>query len=45
VSKGSGPWLHTHPRDRLTDVFSGETTVYTGGDTVSYLLLPIIKPH
>jgi uncharacterized protein len=45
VSRGSGPWLHTHPRDRPVDVFGGDTTIYTGGDTASYLLLPIIKPH
>jgi uncharacterized protein len=45
VSRGSGPWLHTHPRDRPVDVFGGDTTIYTGGDTESYLLLPVIKPH
>ena len=42
VSKGSGPFLHTDPDDRPSAVFGGRTTIYTGGDRVSYLLLPII---
>lgn len=43
ISRGSGPFLHTHPEDRPADVFHGRTTIYTGGDTGSYLLLPLIK--
>ena len=43
VSRGSGPWLHTNPKDRPAAIFAGKTTVYSGGDTASYLLLPIIK--
>ena len=44
VSRGSGPWLHTHPEDRPPEIFDGETTLFLGGvDTNSYLLLPIIK--
>jgi predicted acyl esterase len=42
-SGGSGPFLHTLPEDRPTEVFGGKTTVYTGGENESYLLLPIIK--
>lgn len=42
VSRGSGPFLHNHPEDRPDDVFGGETTVYTGGQCESFLLLPII---
>lgn len=34
---------HTHTEDRPTEVFGGETTIYTGGRYASYLLLPIIK--
>ena len=39
---GSGPFLHTLPEDRPADVFGGKTTIYTGGEKDSYLLLPII---
>lgn len=42
VSRGSGPWLHTHAADRPKDVFGGSTTIFTGGKTPSYILLPII---
>lgn len=42
-SKGSGPFLHTNPKDRPADVFGGTTTISIGGETSSYLLLPIIK--
>jgi predicted acyl esterase len=45
VAKGSGPWLHTHPEDRPEEVFGGKTTIYSGGDTTSYLTLPVIEPH
>lgn len=42
VARGSGPWLHNLPGDRPEVVFGGETTIYTGGEYGSYLLLPII---
>ncbi|KAE8440793.1 hypothetical protein EG329_006571 [Mollisiaceae sp. DMI_Dod_QoI] len=44
-NKGSGPFLHTHERDRSAAVFAGnaETTVWTGGERESFLLLPVIK--
>lgn len=42
VASGSGPFLHTHPEDRPASIFGGKTTIYTGGDTPSSLLLPII---
>lgn len=42
--RGSGPFLHTHPEDRPEAVFGGRTTIYTGGETGSRLLLPIIPP-
>jgi uncharacterized protein len=42
VSKGSGPWLHTHWADRPENVFGGKTTIYTGGSTTSSLTLPVI---
>jgi predicted acyl esterase len=42
--KGCGPFLHDDPRDRLPDIFAGKTTLYSGGNRPSYLLLPIIPP-
>jgi uncharacterized protein len=41
-AKGSGPFLHTHPKDRPKEVFSGKTTIFTGQMYPSYVLLPII---
>ncbi|KAJ9607888.1 hypothetical protein H2200_007967 [Cladophialophora chaetospira] len=43
VSRGSGPWLHTHPADRPKETFCGKVTLFTGGDHPSYLLLPILE--
>ncbi|KUJ12583.1 peptidase S15 [Mollisia scopiformis] len=43
VFRGSGPFLHTHKKDRPESVFAGKTMVYTGGEYKSYVLLPIIK--
>lgn len=43
VARGSGPFLHTHPEDRPDDKFGGEAKIFTGGDTASYLLLPVIE--
>jgi predicted acyl esterase len=42
VSRGSGPFLHTHPEDRPGKIFSGRTTIHTGGKTKSHLVLPVI---
>jgi predicted acyl esterase len=42
TARGSGPFLHTHPADRPKEIFSGKTTIFTGGKTASYLLLPMI---
>lgn len=40
--KGSGPYLHNDKDDRPEDVFGGTTQIHTGGETQSFLLLPII---
>jgi len=40
--RGSGPFVHKHPWDRRPEIYGGRVTVYGGGDTPSYLLLPII---
>ena len=37
-----GRMLHDDPADRPAAVFGGVTTIRTGGDTASYLLLPHI---
>lgn len=42
AARGSGPWLHEDPEDRPVEVFGGTTTIYTGGATGSFLLLPVI---
>ncbi|HUH71202.1 MAG TPA: CocE/NonD family hydrolase C-terminal non-catalytic domain-containing protein [Mycobacterium sp.] len=42
VFRGSGPFLHTDPDDRPPEVFNGATTIHSGPDTPSHLVLPII---
>jgi predicted acyl esterase len=37
-----GRLLHNHPQDRPQEEFSGLNTVWTGADTDSYLLMPLI---
>jgi predicted acyl esterase len=40
--RGCGPFLHDDPRDRPPEVFSGKTTLHTGPERASYLLLPVL---
>jgi predicted acyl esterase len=40
--RGSGPFLHVHPADRPKEVFGGKTTIHTGGEMGSRLLVPFI---
>ncbi|MFT7286816.1 MAG: putative acyl esterase [Halieaceae bacterium] len=40
--KGCGPFLHNDPLDRPEDVFGGTTTLSSGLEAPSFLLLPII---
>jgi len=40
--KGSGPFLHTDPRDRNVASLAGENTILTGGSYDSHLVLPWI---
>jgi len=42
VFLGSGLFLHTDPEDRPPDIFDGMTTIHTGPDTPTHVLLPII---
>jgi predicted acyl esterase len=39
---GVGPFLHTEPRNRPPDVFSGVTTLHFGPQQDCHLLLPVI---
>jgi uncharacterized protein len=39
--RGSGPFIHTDPRDRDPAIFGGRTTIHSGR-APSYVLLPII---
>ncbi|GII29351.1 CocE/NonD family hydrolase [Planotetraspora mira] len=40
--RGHGMFLHTDPGDRPADVYGGTTTLVSGPDRPSYLLLPFI---
>ena len=40
--KGAGPFLHNDPCDRPADRFGGTTTIHTGPDTPSSVLVPYI---
>lgn len=40
--KGSGPFVHTDPEDRAREVYGGTTTLHSGRNGRSYLLLPVI---
>ncbi|KAL6247629.1 hypothetical protein RBB50_004977 [Rhinocladiella similis] len=43
VLDGVGPFRHTHPVDRPIEKFGGKTTIHSGGDHCSYLLVPIVS--
>ena len=40
--KGHGMFLHNDPDDRPADIYAGTTTLVSGPDQPSYLLLPVI---
>lgn len=40
--RGSGPWLHDDPLDRPECLFAGMTSLHTGPDLDSFILLPVI---
>lgn len=40
--RGNGVFLHNDPRDRPVEIFGGTTTIVSGGEQQSYLLLPVI---
>ena len=45
AGRGSGTFLHCDPLDRPAPTFTGQTTLYTGGNTPARLLLPVIPAH
>jgi uncharacterized protein len=40
--RGNGIFVHDEPADRPAELFGGTTTLLSGGDSLSYLLLPVI---
>jgi uncharacterized protein len=40
--RGNGIFVHTEPADRPADIFGGRTTLISGDDRPSYLLLPVV---
>ncbi len=40
--RGSGPYLHDDPDDRPPELFGGRTTIHTGPEHPSSLLLPVV---
>jgi predicted acyl esterase len=42
VFQGSGLFLHTDPEDRPAGIFNGTTTIHTGPEAPSHLLVPIV---
>jgi predicted acyl esterase len=42
VMRGCAIFFHDDPTDRSPDVFGGDVTLNTGGDTPSHLLVPVI---
>jgi len=40
--RGNGIFVHDEPADRPAGLFGGTTTLLSGGDSPSYLLLPVI---
>ena len=42
--RGCGPFLHDDPDDRPPGRFAGTTTLHTGGEHASTLLIPVVPP-
>jgi len=40
--RGNGVFVHDDPADRPVGIFGGQTTLFAGGASPSYLLLPVI---
>jgi uncharacterized protein len=43
AGRGVGPFKHGDPDDRPDDIFSGRVRIHVGGETDSYLLVPLIQ--
>ncbi|WP_345528653.1 CocE/NonD family hydrolase [Nocardioides endophyticus] len=42
VMRGCGPFTHTHPLDRPSEIYGGETTIHFDEGSRPYVLLPVI---
>jgi uncharacterized protein len=42
---GVGPFFHTHPQDRPTEIFETTNTLHFGATRQAFLLLPVIPPQ
>ncbi len=45
ATRGTGGMTHNAPENRPPDVFDTTVTLHTGGNTASYLLLPVVPPR
>ncbi|MGE4336111.1 MAG: CocE/NonD family hydrolase C-terminal non-catalytic domain-containing protein, partial [Pigmentiphaga sp.] len=45
ATRGTGGMTHGEPVDRPAAMFDNSVTLYTGGNTASYLRLPIVPSH
>jgi hypothetical protein len=43
AGRGVGPFKHADPQDRPEEVFSGRVTIHVGGESDSFLLVPVIN--
>ncbi len=44
ANRGVGPFTHADPLDRPRGRFGGAVTLHAGGDSPSFLLVPVIPP-
>jgi uncharacterized protein len=45
TGRGFGTFVHCDPLDRPAPTFTGQTNLYTGGNTPARRLLPVIPAH
>jgi predicted acyl esterase len=45
ATRGTGGMTHNEPRNRPPELFDTTVTLHTGGNTASYLMLPLIPPR
>lgn len=45
ATRGTGGMTHNEPRNRPAEIFDTKVTLHTGGNTASYLQLPLVPPR